>query len=163
MLGRAGELGSRGDREHVFRLASVTKLMTALACLVAAEEGVIDLDEPAGPPGSTIRHLLAHTSGLPFEPGGQPIARPGTRRIYSNAGFEALAEAVGGRAEMPFGDYLRAAVFEPLRLTQTELHGSPAADVHAPLDDLARFAAELMAPTLVSHETFAEATTVQFP
>jgi len=147
----------------VFRLASVTKLMTALACLVAAEEGVIDLDEPAGPPGSTIRHLLAHTSGLPFEPGGQPIARPGTRRIYSNAGFEALAEAVGGRAEMPFGDYLRAAVFEPLRLTQTELHGSPAADVHAPLDDLARFAAELMAPTLVSHETFAEATTVQFP
>jgi len=163
MLGRAGELGSHGDRDHEFRLASVTKLMTALACLVAAEEGVIDLDEPAGPPGSTIRHLLAHTSGLPFEPGGPPIARPGTRRIYSNAGFETLADAVAERAEMPFADYLGAAVFEPLGLTRTELRGSPAAGVHAPLADLVVFGAELLAPTLVSPETFAEATTVQFP
>jgi CubicO group peptidase (beta-lactamase class C family) len=163
VLGLHGELGSRGDREHVFRLASVTKLMTAVACLVAAEEGVIDLDEPAGPPGSTIRHLLAHTSGLPFEAGGPPIARPGTRRIYSNAGFETLAVAVAEQAEMPFADYLRAAVFEPLRLTRTELRGSAAAGVDAPLDDVVRFTRELMAPTLVSAETFVEATTVQFP
>lgn len=163
VLGRRGELGVRGDREHVFRLASVTKLMTALSCLVAAEEGVFDLDEAAGPPGSTFRHLLAHTSGLPFEPGGPPIARPGTRRIYSNAGFEVLADAVAGRAEMPFADYLRAAVFEPLRLARTELAGSPAAGIEAPVDDLSRFAAELLAPTLVSAETLAEATTVQFP
>lgn len=163
VLGRAGEIGSHGDRDHVFRLASVTKLMTALACLVAAEEGVIDLDEPAGPPGSTIRHLLAHTSGLPFEPGGPPIARPGARRIYSNAGFEVLAQTVADRAEMPFAEYLRAAVFEPLGLTRTELTGSPAAGVQAPLDDVVRLAAELLAPTLVSAETFAEATTVQFP
>lgn len=163
VLGRAGELGAHGDREHDFRLASVTKLMTAFACLVAAEEGVIDLDERAGPPGSTIRHLLGHTSGLPFEPGGPPIARPGTRRIYSNAGFEALADAVAKRAEMPFADYLRAAVFEPLGLARAELRGSPAADVHAPLSDVTRFAAELLAPTLVSPETFAEATSVQFP
>lgn len=163
VLGRDGELGSLGARDHVFRLASVTKLMTALACLVAAEEGVVDLDEPAGPPGSTIRHLLAHTSGLPFEPGGPPIAKPGARRIYSNAGFEALARAVAVRAEMPFADYLRAAVFEPLGLTRTELVGSPAAGVRASLDDVGRFARELLMPTLVSVETFAEATTVQFP
>src|SRR5690348_4980150 len=134
VLGQRGELGSRGDREHLFRLASVTKLMTGLACLVAAEEGVVDLDEPAGPPGSTIRHLLAHSSGLPFESGGTPIARPGTRQIYSNAGFEALAQAVADRAEMPFAEYLRAAVFEPLQLTRTELTGSAAAGVDAPLD-----------------------------
>ena len=162
VLGTHGELGSRGDRRRVYRLASVTKLMTALATLVAAEEGVVDLDEPAGPPGSTIRHLLAHASGLPFEGGGPPIARPGTRRIYSNAGFEALARAVEERAEMPFGDYLRAAVFEPLGMARTELHGSPAAGVHAPLDDAVRFAGELLAPTLVSAGTFAEATSVQF-
>lgn len=161
VLGADGELASRGDRGRVYRLASVTKLMTALACLVAAEEGVIDLDEPAGPPGSTIRHLLAHASGLPFEQGGPPIARPGTRRIYSNAGFEALADAVAERAEMPFGDYLREAVFEPLGLA-AELRGSPAADVNGSLEDLARFARELLAPTLVSPETLAEATAVQF-
>jgi CubicO group peptidase (beta-lactamase class C family) len=162
VLGPGGELGSRGDRTHVYRIASVTKLMTALACLVAAEEGLIDLDEPAGPPGSTVRHLLAHASGLPFEPGGPPIARPGTRRIYSNAGFEVLAEGVAERAEMPFAEYLREAVFRPLGLA-AELRGSPAADVHASLDDLIRFARELFAPTLVSGETLAEATGVQFP
>jgi CubicO group peptidase (beta-lactamase class C family) len=162
VLGRQGEIGSRGDRARVYRLASVTKLMTALACLVAAEEGVVDLDEPAGPPGSTVRHLLAHASGLPFEAGGPPIARPGTRRIYSNAGFEVLAEHVAGRAEMPFAEYLHGAVFAPLRL-DARLAGSAAAGVVACLEDVLRFAEELTAPTLVSAETFAEATSVQFP
>ena len=162
VLGRNGELGSRGDRSCVFRLASVTKLMTALACLIAAEEGTVDLDEPAGPPGSTIRHLLAHASGLPFEGDGPPLARPGTRRIYSNVGFEVLADAIADRAEMPFAEYLAAAVFEPLGLG-AELRGSPAADVYASLDDTARFARGLLAPTLVHAETLAEATSVQFP
>src|SRR5205085_978143 len=78
------ELGAVGDRTRAVRWASVTKLVTALATLVAAEEGVIDVDEPAGPPGSTLRHLLAHASGLPFD-SAAPIARPGARRIYSNA------------------------------------------------------------------------------
>ena len=162
VLGQEGELGSRGDRDRRYWLASVTKLMTTMACLVAAEEGVIDLDEPAGPPGSTIRHLLAHTSGLPFDPG-PPIARPGTRRIYSNAGFDALGDALAARAEMPFADYLREAVFVPLGLEATELRGAPSGGGLAPLADLIRFARELMAPTLVSPETFAEATSVQFP
>jgi CubicO group peptidase (beta-lactamase class C family) len=157
-----GTLDTHGDRGHVYRIASVTKLMTALAALIAAEEGVIDLDEPAGPPGATVRHLLAHASGLPFEPGGPPIARPGTRRIYSNAGFEVLADTVADHAEMPFADYIREAVFRPLGMT-AELEGSAAADVHASLDDLIRFARELVGPTLVADETIAEATTVQFP
>src|SRR5213080_1595293 len=106
---RVGEVvGTHGPRDRVFRWASVTKLATALAVLVAAEEGVVDLDQPAGPPGSTIRHLLAHASGLPFDPG-PPIARPGTRRIYSNVGFEVLADRIAENAEMPFADYLRQA------------------------------------------------------
>jgi CubicO group peptidase (beta-lactamase class C family) len=163
VLGREGELGTRGDRERVYRLASVTKLMTALACLVAAEEGVVDLDEPAGPPGSTIRHLLAHASGLPFDGPARPLAPPGTKRIYSNVGFEALADTVAAQAEIPFAEYLQAAVFEPLAMTSCDLRGSAAAEVHGSLDDLVRFAAELLAPTLVAKETLAEATSVQFP
>src|SRR5207302_11501419 len=98
-------LATHGDVEHVFHWASVTKLVTALAALVAAEEGTVDLDEPAGPEGSTVRHLLAHASGLPFR-AGPPISRVGRRRTYSNAGFEALAEHVARRAEMPFDEYL---------------------------------------------------------
>ena len=91
----------RGATGRELGWASVTKLFTAMATLIAAEEGIIDLDEPAGPEGSTVRHLLAHASGLPFE-GGQPIARPGQRRIYSNTGFEVLGELVAERAEMDF-------------------------------------------------------------
>jgi CubicO group peptidase (beta-lactamase class C family) len=159
---RDGEvLATHGPGDEAFRWASVTKLATALAVLVAAEEGVLDLDQAAGPPGATVRHLLSHASGLPFE-GDVPIARVGERRIYSNGGFEALAEALARAAEMTFGDYLQAAVLDPLRLS-VELRGSPAAGLHGTLDDLLRFGAELQRPTLVAPETLAEATTVQFP
>jgi CubicO group peptidase (beta-lactamase class C family) len=157
-----GSVESHGDDTHEFRWASITKLLTAYALLVALEEGIVDLDEEAGPPGSTIRHLAAHASGLPFESGGAPIARPGQRRIYSNPGFEALAEGVGAAAGMPFGDYLRAAVLEPLGMTG-ELRGSPAADYFGPFADAVAFAGELLRPRLVARETLAEATSVHFP
>src|SRR5437016_12858456 len=151
----------RGPRDRVLRWASVTKLVTALAALVAAEEGVIDLDEPAGPQGSTVRYLLAHASGLPFE-AGAPTGQPGRRRIYSNVGFEALADHIAERAEMSFDDYLVAGVLQPLGM-HAELRGSPAADLRGSLDDLLVLARELQHPTLVAPETLAEATTVQFP
>jgi CubicO group peptidase (beta-lactamase class C family) len=151
----------QGPAETVLPWASVTKLVTALAVLVAAEEGTVELDESAGPPGATVRHLLAHASGLPPD-AGAPIARPGTRRIYSNAGFEVLAEQVATRTEMPFAEYLRAAVLEPLGL-RAELRGSPASGLAGSLEDLTRVGAEFLRPTLVAPETLAEATSVQFP
>ncbi|HEY3050866.1 MAG TPA: serine hydrolase domain-containing protein [Gaiellaceae bacterium] len=160
-LSREGELGRRGDASRVFRWASVAKPVVALAALVAAEVGTIDLDEPAGPPGSTMRHLLAHASGLPFD-AGLPIAKPGTRRIYSNAGFEAAAERIAANAEMPFAEYLQKAVLGPLRM-EAVLRGSPAAGLQGTLDDLVKVTHELLAPTLITPETFAEATSVQFP
>ena len=114
-------VATHGDTRHSVRLASVSKPVTALAILVAAEEGVLDLDESAGPPGSTVRHLLAHASGLPFD-GVVPIAPPGRRRIYSNEGFSLLGEQLSLRAEMPFAEYVRAAVCEPLAIA-AERHG----------------------------------------
>ena len=161
VLGAEGEIARRGAAGHLFRWASVTKLVTALAALVAAEEATIDLDEPAGPPGSTMRHLLAHASGLPFE-AGPPIGKPGARRIYSNAGFEAAAERIAANAEMPFEEYLRKAVLDPLGM-KAVLRGSPAAGLHGSLDDLVLLGRELLAPTLIAPETLAEATSVQFP
>ena len=74
-----GILATRGPRDVALPWASVTKLLTGLALLVALEEGTIDLDEAAGPPGATLRHLLSHASGLPID-GGQPLAEPGRRR-----------------------------------------------------------------------------------
>ena len=156
-----GVVARRGPEDHVFRWASVTKLATALATLVAVEEGVVDLDEPAGPEGATVRHLLAHASGLPFHDG-PPISPVGRRRIYSNQGFEVLAAHVAERSEMPFEEYIAEAVFRPLGMT-AELRGSAGADVHGTLTDASALARELLAPTLVAGETLAEATTVAFP
>lgn len=150
-----------GDTEHAFAWASVTKLLTGLAVLVALEEGTVDLDEPAGPPGSTLRHLLAHASGLAPEER-RPLLAPERRRIYSNTGIEIAAELVAERAEMPFGDYFRDAVVAPLGLAG-ELDGSPAWGYRGPLGDLLALGRELLAPTLVAGETLAEATAVQFP
>jgi CubicO group peptidase (beta-lactamase class C family) len=157
----ARALGVHGARDHVFALASVTKLYTVYAALVALEEGTIALEEPAGPLGSTVRHLLAHASGLPFE-GEAPISRPGARRVYSNTGIEVLARHLAKRAEMPFDVYLGRAVLEPLGVS-ARLEGSPAGDLAATLDDVLRLGRELLAPTLVAPETLAEATTVHFP
>jgi CubicO group peptidase (beta-lactamase class C family) len=159
---RSGDTAdTHGPREHVFRWASITKLLTAYAALLAAEEGVIDLDEPAGPEGSTVRHLLAHASGLPFHEDG-PTSRVGQRRVYSNVGYETLADHIVARADMPFDAYLAAGVLRPLGMN-AELRGSAASELYGTLDDLAAFARELQRPKLVAPETLAEATTVQFP
>ena len=155
-------VAGRGELSRVFRLASVTKLITAYAALIAVEEGVAQLDDPAGPPGATIRHLLAHASGLAFADR-TVMARPGTRRIYSNAGFEELADTLAKRSGIPFAEYVRAGVLAPLGMTATTFDGSPAAGAHSSVSDLTQFAAELQRPTLVHASTMAEASRVAFP
>ncbi|WP_329131700.1 beta-lactamase family protein [Streptomyces sp. NBC_01476] len=154
--------GTYGPVERQFRLASVTKPLAAYAVLVGYEEGVFELDDPAGPAGSTVRHLLAHASGLAFDEH-KVVAAPGNRRIYSNAGFEVLGETLTKAAGMPFAEYLRQAVLEPLGMTGTSLPGSPAADGVSTAADLARFATELQAPQLLHPSTVATATSVAYP
>ncbi|MFF1961603.1 serine hydrolase domain-containing protein [Streptomyces sp. NPDC058220] len=155
-------VGSHGPTAHSFPLASVTKPLAAYAVLVAYEEGAIELDEPAGPEGSTVRHLLAHTSGLAFDEH-RATSAPGTRRLYSNAGFEVLGDHVAKATDIPFADYLREAVLEPLGMASTFLEGSPARDGVSTVDDLVRFAAELQAPRLLDPRTVLEAMTVVHP
>ncbi|GAB7033750.1 serine hydrolase domain-containing protein [Streptomyces sp. NPDC021749] len=154
--------GSYGPLEQRFPLASVTKPLAAYAALLAVEEGAVELDEPAGPEGSTVRHLLAHTSGLAFDEQ-RVMAAPGTRRIYSNTGFEVLGDHIAKATDIPFGQYVHEAVLQPLGMTATELPGSPAKDGVSSVADLIRFAAELQAPRLLAPQTLAEATQVAFP
>ena len=154
--------GSYGPTDHRFPLASVTKPLAAYAALVAYEEGAIELDEPAGPEGSTVRHLLAHTSGLAFDEH-SATAAPGTRRLYSNAGFEVLGDHIAKATDIPFADYLHQAVLEPLGMTATTLDGSPAKDGVSTVDDLVRFAAEVQAPRLLDARTVLEAMSVVHP
>jgi CubicO group peptidase (beta-lactamase class C family) len=153
----------RGPVDKPIRLASVTKPMTAYACLVAVEEGALELDEPAGPPGATVRHLLAHAAGYGFDSGAAALSLPGRKRIYSNQGFEVLAAHVEQRTGMAFAQYLTEAVLHPLGMHGTTLDGSPAADAVGPLTDLARFAGELLRPTLLHPQTAEAFRAVQFP
>ena len=155
-------LGAVGDPDRRYRLASLSKPMTAWATLVAAEEGTVDLDQPLGQPGCTLRHLLAHAGGYPFD-GTEPIARPAQRRIYSNTGIEIVAAAVADAAGMPFGEYLHEAVFAPLGMAGAELRGSAAHGVWASVGDVVRFLAEVQRPALVHATSADDATSAQWP
>ncbi|MGH8997387.1 MAG: serine hydrolase, partial [Acidimicrobiales bacterium] len=85
--------------------------------------------------------------------------------IYSNAGFEVLAELVAARSGMAFPTYLAEGVLGPLGMAGTVLPegASPATGLHGPLGDLLKLAGELLAPTLISGPTHRAATTVAFP
>jgi CubicO group peptidase (beta-lactamase class C family) len=156
--------GATGDADRSFPWASVTKLCTALAVLVAVEEGTIALSDPAGAPGATVAHLLAHASGLAPDRR-EAIAPPATRRIYSNAGYEVLGDLLADRAGMPVWQYVTEAVFVPLGMAGARLApgASPAHGVEGTLSDLLALGAELLSPRLVAPETLAAATRVAFP
>lgn len=161
----SGVVAEHGDTARRFALASVTKPLAARAVQVAIEEGVVDLDTPAGPPDSTIRHLLAHTSGYSMH-NDEVMTPPGKRRIYSNYGFGVAAQTVECEADIEFGRYLAEAVFEPLGMAASELDGGAAAAGYgatSTVADLAAFAADLLRPSLVSKPMHAAAIEVQFP
>ncbi len=166
VVGPSGVLETRGPVEQAFALASVTKPLVALAVLVAVEEEAVALDDPADEtllPGATLRHLLAHASGLAPE---RPLRSfpPAHRRVYSNVGIELAAGLVQRATDLPFARYLDEAVVQPLHLTGTALDGSPARDAVSTVADLARVAHELLSPTgLLSAPTLADLATVQYP
>jgi CubicO group peptidase (beta-lactamase class C family) len=165
VIGPSGVLASHGDTDRQFALASVTKPLVARAAQVAIEEGAVDLDTAAGPPGSTVRHLLAHASGLAMLDGAV-LAKPGARRMYSNYGFAVLAETVQEASGIEFGRYLAEAVLDPLGMAATRLDGGAQTAGYggtSTVADLAAFAGDLLDPMTVSAEMHAEATAVQFP
>jgi CubicO group peptidase (beta-lactamase class C family) len=131
----------------LFDLASLTKVVaTTSAVLALAGRGQLGLDDPAerylpeftalrdGP--VRIRHLLAHTSGLPDtrkfyqwcatrrellrDLFATPLeASPGTRVTYSDLGFLALGEIVAAVAGTPLDAAVRDLVTGPLAMTST--------------------------------------------
>jgi CubicO group peptidase (beta-lactamase class C family) len=154
-------VATHGAMDHVFRLASITKTLSATAAMVAVEEGVVTLDAPVDHRGATLRHLLAHAGGYPFG-GSAPVSAPGRRRIYSNTGIEVAARAVEAAAGIPFATYFTEAVVAPLGLG-VELRGSPAHAGFTSLSGLLPFLADVLRPRLLATETATEMRTVQFP
>ena len=161
-IGRGGARLETGVLDAVLPWASVTKLVTAIAVLRDVDEGRLSLDEPAGPPGATVRHLLAHASGLPFE-GDQAISAPEATRIYSNAGFERLGALLAQTHGVGLERVLATRVLEPLGMHETRLVGGAADGLSGPVRDLGALGAELRRPTLLGEELFRTATSVAFP
>lgn len=162
VIGTSGIRAAAGDLVRVFPWASVTKVLTALTILRLEALGLVDLDEPAGPPGSTLRHLLAHASGLACDTD-KVMAEPGVRRIYSNRGIEAAAQHVEERLGSTFEALLVEHLLEPLVMTRTRLAGSPAHGAEGPVPDLARLAQELLTPRHLTAGEVARAAATAYP
>jgi CubicO group peptidase (beta-lactamase class C family) len=143
----------------LFDLASLTKVVaTTPVVLILAERGDLHLDDQVvrylpGFGGDnhdrrdeiTLRHLLAHTSGLPAEKEfwrlcPDPAAAcqamlqvplehpPGARTLYSDVGFMLLGRVVAAVTSAPLNEVVAELVTGPLGLTRTGFHpGGPAA------------------------------------
>lgn len=136
--------------DTAFDLASLTKpIATATSVMTLVERGLVRLADPVvrhlpefGAGGGereevTVEQLLVHRSGLvaddPMElylgtpaeifarKHRRPLAlAPGTRFVYSDAGFEALGELVTRVTGEPLDRYAARAVFAPLGMAETE-------------------------------------------
>ena len=128
----------------LFRVASISKTFNATAVMQLVEQGKLDLDRDiAGyldfelpkrfPDPITLRHLMTHTAGfeesgkqLPVDSGQSvPLARvmravphqiyrPGTVTAYSNYGADLAGYIVERVSGVPFAEYIRAHILEPL-------------------------------------------------
>jgi len=171
--------------DALFRLASVSKPITAAAIMKLVEEGKLTLDDRVAPyiahlapaPGATvdprwdqitIRHLLNHTGGWDrdkpnggfdpmFRPGiaaaavnapapasaetvirymkGMPLDfNPGSKFVYSNFGYAILGRVIERVSGMPYEDYVRSRVLQPVganrtRVGRTRMSGALAGEV----------------------------------
>ncbi len=157
-----GTVDRFGPTDGSFAVASVTKLYSAMAALVAHEEGTLDLDEPIGDAGFTAADLLAHTAGVaPDER--RWLAPPATRRIYSTAAYDILADEISTRAGMPFDEYAIEAVARPLGMHGWRLEGSAGADAHGSVDDVLALLTAWRSPLLIDLSTLRRGMTPHRP
>jgi CubicO group peptidase (beta-lactamase class C family) len=135
--------------DTTYRLASISKAMTAVVALQLAEQGQLDLDAPARSrcpafPKKrwpvTARQLLGHTGGIRhYRDAEQPMTtryetleqglalfkddplefEPGTQYLYSTYGYSLLGCIVEGVTQKGFADVLSERVFVPAGMTRT--------------------------------------------
>jgi serine beta-lactamase-like protein LACTB len=144
--------------ETVYRVGSVSKLFTDIAIMQLVERAVLDLDAPvsrylpdfkptnASGKAITLRHLMAHRSGLVreppvghyFDPSNPSLAQtvgslnatelvypPETKIKYSNAAIATVGYVLEYTQKEPFAEYLQHAVLDPLGLKKSGFEPSP--------------------------------------
>jgi len=157
-----GSIARKGETGAVFRLASVTKLATAMAVLVGHEEGSLSLDDTDPHTGATVADLLAHCSGLGPD-SSAVVQEPQRRRVYSTRAYDLVADLLAERSGLSFTEYLRLSVVEPMAMHRFELRGSPGADGFGSVDDLIGLARAWREPVLVHDSTLERARTPHLP
>lgn len=134
--------------ETMYRVASITKMATALVTLSCIADGLFELDAPVREllpdvphggvlAGVTVRHLLSHTSGLMDLPamdaalrGGNSFdtvlaadgiraAKPGEQLIYSNFGFGLLGCLLEQASGEDIETLFQTRLFKPLGMHAT--------------------------------------------
>lgn len=147
----------------VHRVGSVSKLFTDIAVMQLVERGVLDLDAPVsryvgdvlptarGATRITLRHLMAHRSGLVREPPAghyfdssgttlattvqslrntTPVYPAGTRTKYSNAAIAVVGYALERTQQQPFAAYIKRAVLGPMGLAHSAFTPEPTLTQH---------------------------------
>jgi len=150
--------------DSIFWIASMTKPITAVALMMLVDEGKVKIDDPVskylpefsdqwviaekekdrlvlGRPKQAIlvRHLLTHTSGMPFLSRMEtptidrltlrdatlsyamtPLqSEPGTKVSYSNAGINTAGRIIEVVSKMPYETFLQKRLFDPLGMKDT--------------------------------------------
>jgi len=159
----------------VIPIASASKWLTAATLMTLVDEGRLSLDDAVadhlpgfggGKGGVRVRHLLAHTSGLAYDPcigdretttaactariaaGPDPATRPGTRFVYSSVGYEVAARLIEVLTGDSFEHAFEARIARLLGMTATRFdayaggrgsHPVPAASATSTVDDYERF------------------------
>jgi CubicO group peptidase (beta-lactamase class C family) len=157
----AGKKAMKPDA--LFWIASQSKPITATALMILVDEGKVKLDDPVSKylpefkdvmleekdkgttslkkptQTMTVRHLLSHTSGLPFRSAKEqptldlltlregvasyaqtPLqSEPGTKYAYSNAGINTAGRIIEVVSGMPYEDFLDKRLFGPLGMKDT--------------------------------------------
>jgi len=157
ILGRdQSPVASIGPRDVSYPWASVSKMAVAALVGVAVQDGGVRFDEPCGPSGSTLAHVLSHASGL--GPTHDALgARVGTKRIYSTYGFELVVERLGGISSVV--ELCRTV----LGLHSVESDGSAGGGLIGTCEDLETLASIWMGHGPLTNDTLREMTTIFMP
>ncbi|MDQ6824924.1 MAG: beta-lactamase family protein, partial [Candidatus Eremiobacteraeota bacterium] len=133
--------------QTIYNIASITKQFTATSIMLLQEDGKLNIDDPlskylANYPWAdqvTVRELLNHTSGIPdyldivdnFTLTIPKIESalgkthlefpPGSKYEYSNSNYVLLGLIMQRVSGLPYDDFLRRRIFEPLHLTATSV------------------------------------------
>lgn len=135
-----------GDTGSAYRVASITKTFTAVAVLQLRDAGRLGLDDRVGDhltgvpyADTTLRRLLAHSSGMTAEPAGpwwervpggswddliaanpeQHVFAPGRRHHYSNLGYALLGRLVEKLSGATWWEVVSERIIRPLGLEHT--------------------------------------------